>query len=181
LHWHAYISPLSCPHLSKHLFRLCRAVAPHVKLQICLVSEVYGRRSIKLTLKIWKVHRFVIKSCHNQLPDLLICLIEIAHSVIDLLIQGAQNPTASTSPSTPSSPHPLRNSAATNPQPVPVPYKPDQLMRMKIAMRETEHPPRPRESVGYRDLQIEAEAMMLGRNEGTVRFLFAPPGFGMTV
>lgn len=43
-------------------------------------------------------------------------------------------------------------------------------------MRETEHPPRMREP-GFGDAQAEAEAMLLGRNEGTVRFLFAPPGF----
>lgn len=48
-------------------------------------------------------------------------------------------------------------------------------MRLKIAMRETEHPPRMRD-VGFADAQAEADAMLLGRNEGTVRFLFAPPG-----
>lgn len=54
-------------------------------------------------------------------------------------------------------------------------------MRMKIAMRETEHPQRYRESVGYADTQVDTEAMVLGRNEGTVRFLFAPPGYGAVV
>ena len=104
---------------------------------------------------------------------------EIAHSIIDLLIQGSQNSTANTSPSTPSSPHPTRNThpSNANAQPLPAPYKFDQLMRLKIAMRETEHPPRMRESTGFGDAQAEADAMLLGRNEGTVRFLFAPPGF----
>ena len=50
-------------------------------------------------------------------------------------------------------------------------------MRLKIAMRETEHPQRARDTLGFGDAQSEAEAMLLGRNEGTVRFLFVPPGF----
>ena len=105
--------------------------------------------------------------------------IEIAHMIIDLLIQGAQNSNVSTSPSTLSSPHPSRSSLAANlnAQPPPVPYKFDQLMRLKIAMRETEHPQRARDTLGFGDAQSEAEAMLLGRNEGTVRFLFVPPGF----
>ncbi|KIP08932.1 hypothetical protein PHLGIDRAFT_87416 [Phlebiopsis gigantea 11061_1 CR5-6] len=104
---------------------------------------------------------------------------EIAHMIIDLLIQGSQNSNVSTSPSTPSSPHPFRSSLAANlnTQPPPIPYKFDQLMRLKIAMRETEHLPRTRDTLGFGDAQSEAEAMLLGRNEGTVRFLFVPPGF----
>lgn len=60
----------------------------------------------------------------------------------------------------------------------PVPYKADQLMRLKIVMRETEHQPRPRQPLGTQDpsaLYGGDEASMLGRNEGTVRFLFGPP------
>ena len=55
-----------------------------------------------------------------------------------------------------------------------MPYKPDQLMRLKIVMRESERQPRPRESMG--DVNLDADAALLGRNEGTVRFMFAPPG-----
>lgn len=109
---------------------------------------------------------------HCQVEDLE----EIAHPIIDLLMQGGQN-AANTSPSTPSSPHPMRNPHSSNPQPQPVPYKPDQLMRLKIAMREVEHPPRPREPLWLGEMQAEEDAMMLGRNDGTVRFLFAPPTY----
>ncbi|KAI0070261.1 cyclin-like protein [Panus rudis PR-1116 ss-1] len=113
---------------------------------------------------------------------------EIAHAIIDLLIQASQNPLANTSPSTPSSPHPSRLSSHPSAsslsfgnsknEPPPVPYKPDQLMRLKIVMRETEHPPRQRESAALGEVKAETEAAMLGRNEGTVRFLFGPPGIG---
>ncbi len=42
-------------------------------------------------------------------------------------------------------------------------------------MRESERNPRPRERLGSGQLNAEDEAALLGRNEGTVRFLFAPP------
>jgi CTD kinase subunit beta len=110
----------------------------------------------------------------------------IAHAVLDLLIQGAQNPSANTSPRTPSSPSPHpspRNShissALPQSQPLVVPYKADQLIRLKIVMRETEHPPRPRQPLGNADpsaLYSGNDSSLLGRNEGTVRFLFGPPG-----
>ena len=48
-------------------------------------------------------------------------------------------------------------------------------MRLKIAMRENEHPPRSRTPIlvdGYHDFPDGADA--IGRNEGTVRFLFGP-------
>ena len=48
-------------------------------------------------------------------------------------------------------------------------------MRLKIAMRENEHSPRSRTPVlgdGYHDSPDGADA--IGRNEGTVRFLFGP-------
>ena len=48
-------------------------------------------------------------------------------------------------------------------------------MRLKIAMRETEHPPRVRDSPNWDDFEADVDAAALGRNEGTVRFLFAPP------
>lgn len=101
---------------------------------------------------------------------------EIAHAIIDLLIQVAQNPHASTSPRTPSSPHPNRISrSALRPEPPPVPYKSDQLMRLKIVMREQEYPPKLRDSAASGDLP---DAMSLGQNDGTTRFLFVPPGIG---
>ncbi|KAI0802054.1 cyclin-like protein [Irpex lacteus] len=106
---------------------------------------------------------------------------EIAHFIIDLLTQGAQNPQATTSPSTPASPHPTRNPHSSNTNSAalaPIPYKPDQLMRLKIAMRETEPPPRAREYPGWDEYEADMEASILGRNEGTVRFLFAPPHSG---
>ena len=109
---------------------------------------------------------------------------EIAHAIIDLLLQVAQNPSANTSPSTPSSPSPHpspRNQAFSgfNSQFTPVAYKADQLIRLKIVMREGEHAPRPRQPLGVTDPSAAYggdEASLLGRNEGTVRFLFGPPG-----
>jgi CTD kinase subunit beta len=110
--------------------------------------------------------------------------IEIAHAIIDLLLQVAQNPSANTSPSTPTSPSPHpspRNqpfSATQHSHLAPVPYKADQLIRLKIEMRETEHPPRPRQPVGSADASSfhgRGGNALLGRNEGTVRFLFRPP------
>lgn len=101
---------------------------------------------------------------------------EIAHSIIDLLIQGTQNPQLSTSPSTPASPHPSRNPHNTVPaiQPPAAPYKPDWLIRLKIVMREAERPMRMRGSMGEADL--DTDAADLGRNDRTTRFMFAPPG-----
>lgn len=116
---------------------------------------------------------------------ILTSLPAIAHAVIDLLIQAAQTPSANTSPRTPSSPsphpsprNPHLSSALPKPEPLPAPYKADQLMRLKIIMRETEHRPRARQPLGTQDpsaLYGGDEASMLGRNEGTVRFLFGPP------
>ncbi|KAJ8080487.1 RNA polymerase II C-terminal domain kinase beta subunit [Marasmius tenuissimus] len=108
----------------------------------------------------------------------------IAHTIVDLLTQGAQNPSANTSPRTPSSPSPhpsprdryLSSSSAGGSaqmvSPPFIPYKSDHLIRLKIAMREKDHEPLPRKS--YQDTEAEN---VLGRNEGTVRFLFEPPGF----
>lgn len=139
---------------------------------------------------------------------------QIAHEIIDLFVQVAQNPasgapSANTSPSTPSSP-PRHHSHSSQSHLQPhlqhpttsLPFKPDQLMRLKIAMRdrEAERPPRPplrtlrpgyamtgpvqnphNQNFGYGqgnghsgegpggDPAINEG---LGRNEGTVRFLF---------
>ncbi|KAK2465363.1 hypothetical protein APHAL10511_002717 [Amanita phalloides] len=114
---------------------------------------------------------------------------DIAHTILDLFIHVAQNPSANTSPSTPSSPSSnlptssshlhLSRSASMHQTPPPSPYKADQLIRLKIVMRETEHPRRPRQPLGSADpsaLYSGEDVALLGRNEGTVRFLFGPPG-----
>ncbi|OCH84912.1 cyclin-like protein [Obba rivulosa] len=104
---------------------------------------------------------------------------EIVHAILDLLTAAAQNPLANTSPATPSSPspHPSRSQhyASLHSQ-QPAPYKADQLIRLKIVLRESEHERRLRESAVPKELHAETEASLLGRNEGTVRFLFGPPG-----
>ena len=132
---------------------------------------------------------------------------EIAHEVIDLFAQVAQNPSSgvpstNTSPSTPSSPpRYLPHSSQSQPQyqTASLPFKSDQLMRLKIAMRdrEAERPPRPPlktlrpgyamtgvvpgPNLGYGQGNGHAGdgpggdpaiSEGLGRNEGTVRFLF---------
>ncbi|KAF9444338.1 cyclin-like protein [Macrolepiota fuliginosa MF-IS2] len=106
---------------------------------------------------------------------------DIAHTLLDLMIHFAQNPSASTSPSTPSSPSPHHSGHHHHPHATQVqsPFNTDQLMRMKIAMRETEHPPRQRPSQGSIDaiyLWRPDVPNYLARNEGTVRFLFKPGG-----
>ncbi|TFK74848.1 cyclin-like protein [Pluteus cervinus] len=107
---------------------------------------------------------------------------DIAHTLLDLMIQGMQNSSANTSPSTPSSPHPhssSRNIHAHAAQLPPAPYNADQLIRLKIAMREHEHTPRVRQPLGNADptaVYAGEDSSTFGRNEGTVRFLFAPQG-----
>lgn len=110
---------------------------------------------------------------------------EIAHVLIDLLMQAAQNPSANTSPRTPSSPSPHpspRNQhypPSGPPHPPSVPYKSEQLLQLKITMRENEHPtrlPRPLASSDPSAMFGGNEVALLGKNEGTVRFLFGPPG-----
>ncbi|KAH7878081.1 cyclin-like protein [Lentinula edodes] len=104
----------------------------------------------------------------------------IAHVMVDLLIQRAQT-TANTSPATPSSPSPHpspRNAYLSSIQSNPTnPFNTDQLIRLKIAMRESDHDPRPRESWQDPDSASAVGREVIGRNEGTVRFLFEPPGF----
>ncbi|KAJ7368644.1 cyclin-like protein [Mycena albidolilacea] len=109
----------------------------------------------------------------------------IAHTVIDLLIQGAQSATQNTSPRTPSSPSPHPSPRTPHPliepQAASVPYNADQLIRLKIAMRQTEHSQRVRQPLGNADpsaLYSGDDVGLLGRNEGTVRFLFGPPDAG---
>lgn len=136
---------------------------------------------------------------------------EIAHEIIDLFVQIGQNPasgapSANTSPSTPSSP-PRHLSHSSQPHSqhlaTSLPFKSDQLMRLKIAMRdrEAERPPRPSSNTvrpGYATTGSVLNPYNtnnwgygqgnghpgevpggdpainegLGRNEGTVRFLF---------
>jgi len=100
----------------------------------------------------------------------------ISHALLDLLISQIQNPSANTTPNTPSSPSPHISRAALHIA-APASHTSDQLMRLKIAMRETEHPPRSRTPLladGSHDSPDGADA--IGRNEGTVRFLFGPNG-----
>ncbi|EIW79195.1 cyclin-like protein [Coniophora puteana RWD-64-598 SS2] len=111
---------------------------------------------------------------------------EIAHLTLDLLIQAAQNPSANTSPRTPSSPSPHPSpmhafSGQSGHAPaVQIPYKADSLIQLKITLRENEAAEqralRPVDGAARADVRaaIANEANMLGRNEGTVRFLFAP-------
>ncbi|EAU86072.2 hypothetical protein CC1G_07151 [Coprinopsis cinerea okayama7 len=109
---------------------------------------------------------------------------DIAHTVLDLFIQSSQNPSANTSPSTPSSPHPHSSSHRQQlPQILQSPWKPEQLIRLKIAMREKELPRKPPQPMDMQSdlntaLQRSAAAATNygGKNEGTVRFLFGPPG-----
>lgn len=102
---------------------------------------------------------------------------EIAHVLIDLLIQAAQNPLANTSPRTPASPSPHpspRNqhlSSTGTPQPPPIPYKADQLIRLKIMMRQNEHPLRPQQPLGSADpseLYNGNDIAMLGDRKSVV-------------
>ncbi|RDB18047.1 CTD kinase subunit beta [Hypsizygus marmoreus] len=114
------------------------------------------------------------KKFKSQVEDLE----DIAHTVIDLILQGVQNPSANTSPSTPSSPAPHLSSRHQHPSQShvqPPPYNADQLIRLKIDMRRNEHPPRPRQPLGSADPSALYRGDDLGRNEGTVRFLFGPP------
>lgn len=142
---------------------------------------------------------------------------EIAHEIIDLFVQVAQNPTSSapstnTSPSTPSSPprHPPHSSQShaqhhhvIHHPTTSLPFKPDQLMQLKIAMRDREAARQPRpppqtlrpgypmtgliqnpysnQNLGYGQGNGHPSEGSggdpalnegLGRNEGTVRFLF---------
>jgi len=144
-----------------------------------------GRRSLKRKLTTLKVKPCTTIYCSFLfngvllIPRLFLSFVgnqAISHALLDLLISQTQNPSANTTPNTPSSPSPHVSRGAHNVV-VPPSYSSDQLMRLKIAMRETEHPPRSRTPIlgdGYHDLPDGADA--IGRNEGTVRFLFGPHG-----
>ena len=56
------------------------------------------------------------------------------------------------------------------------PWKPDYLIRLKIAMREREHTSRERAPLLGRGSEAEKQYEILGRNEGTIRYLFGPGG-----
>ena len=115
--------------------------------------------------------------CARSLNTPTLFHLAISHALLDLLISQTQNPSASTTPNTPSSPSPhISRAAAALHIAAPSPHTSDQLMRLKIVMRETEHPARSRTPVlgdGYHDPD---GSDAIGRNEGTVRFLFGPNG-----
>lgn len=55
-------------------------------------------------------------------------------------------------------------------------------MKLKIALRQTEHPPLPRQKPTDTTAQILKGDSGLGRSDGTIRFLFEPPnieGYGI--
>lgn len=171
-----------------------------MKFQRFLRDMAAGRRIIKHVLKISKVCRTQgIYTLHSLLTKRIVT--EICHYLLDLLIQAAANPSATASPSTPSSPSPYAYSPRAPPapgthplhaiqnqhvninavQPPPMPFKHDMLMRLKIHLRENEHPARPRESDGIVSgddarevLEKSGDTSGLGKNEGTVRFIFGP-------
>ncbi|KAL1667449.1 cyclin-like protein [Schizophyllum commune] len=100
----------------------------------------------------------------------------IAHALIDLIGQGLQNPATKPSPRTPSSPSATASTAPG--KATPRLYDADQLLRLKIKLRETEHEPRARNPIGRADPTAghrSDDIAMLWRNEGTVRFMFGPP------
>ena len=121
----------------------------------------------------------------------------ICHELLDLLIYVAQNTSTSTStthsPSTPSSPPrtPHQRSShlpLTQQQkqssfvPDAPPYKHDFLLRLKIKLRDEEWPEKSRTQLTENNKKHawvdpiieEGETGRLGKNEGTVRFVFGP-------
>jgi CTD kinase subunit beta len=58
-------------------------------------------------------------------------------------------------------------------------------MRLKITMRQSEHPDRRRNSMmPYPEVngtQTSIDTALMGKNEGTIRFLFRPPGLAEPV
>ncbi|KAF7314439.1 Cyclin N-terminal domain-containing protein [Mycena kentingensis (nom. inval.)] len=109
----------------------------------------------------------------------------IAHTLLDLLNHVAQTQSQNTSPRTPSSPSPHMNPTPRTPHPLveqtAVQWPSDQLTRLKIELRGREHLPRQRQPLGSADpsaLYNGDDVGLLGRSQGTVRFLFGPPGTG---
>jgi CTD kinase subunit beta len=119
---------------------------------------------------------------------------EIAHVTMDLLLhESSSSSSTHTSPSTPQSPSPYSHSHS-HPSPLPVqapspsfPHHLDHLTRLKIFMREKDVPRERKRSFEFGTSQgmkdgsgsgdkVIGEAEGLGKNEGTVRFLFGPPG-----
>ncbi|KAG9013567.1 hypothetical protein FRB90_005881 [Tulasnella sp. 427] len=128
---------------------------------------------------------------------------DIVHLLIDLLQTMSSNfPNSLTaSPNTPSSPSPysFQPLNPNNPNNLPLPFSSSasllssstSLTRLKIALKEREHEPRERMPLsqtdptagltpgsGDGDSGSGGSGNVLGKNEGTVRFLFSPPGSG---
>lgn len=112
--------------------------------------------------------------------------LEICHALLDLLITNSGTIQPNTSPTTPSSPspHPSPSQRASLPTP-PSNYSSAYLTRLKISLREKGNVPRPRVPLAKADPSAEYgvggsmagfEAEGLGKNEGTVRFLFGMDG-----
>ncbi|KAG8955834.1 hypothetical protein FRC04_006280 [Tulasnella sp. 424] len=131
---------------------------------------------------------------------------DIVHILIDLLQTMSSNfpSSVNASPNTPSSPSPY-SYHPFNPNNLPqssIPFSPSasaasllssstSLTRLKIALKEREHEPRERMPLSQTDPTAgltpgsgDGEVVSagggagLGKNEGTVRFLFGPPGSG---
>ncbi|KAG8907715.1 hypothetical protein FRB99_002511 [Tulasnella sp. 403] len=115
---------------------------------------------------------------------------DVVHAILDLLLSMSSNAPSSlnTSPSTPSSPSPHSTLAfAANPNASPnslsaiaVISNTASLTRLKIALKEREHEPRERIPLSRTDPTAgltpnSTETDGIGKNEGTVRFLFGPP------
>jgi len=118
---------------------------------------------------------------------------DIAHTFLDLLITYTQS-SSNTSPSTPSSPSPHLSRQPHLPQShlsqqqqqqhlSLYQYNADQLIRLKIFMRQTEHKPRPRMPWGFPGGESaeggtikSGSSNVMGQNEGTTIFSFFPPG-----
>lgn len=86
---------------------------------------------------------------------------DFAHTLLDLVHLHTLNPSANTSPSTPSSPSPHLSKSTSSVSGLraavaaansiggdPYPYKSDALLNLKIAMRNREHAPRSRRGLG---------------------------------
>ncbi|KAF9565752.1 hypothetical protein CPC08DRAFT_629403 [Agrocybe pediades] len=108
---------------------------------------------------------------------------DIAHTVLDLFIQFTQIQSTNASPSTPSSPSPnlpIREKYNLHALQLQHPFKPDQLIQIKITLREREsenHPIRKRKRVkASAEKSTQYSNENIGQNEGTVRFMFFPPG-----
>jgi CTD kinase subunit beta len=183
LQYPPHVVALACIYLAALLstFEQTETHAPHNNHEIVATLRDHGPWEVKFQAQVDDLEgerTFSDAICLRSLtvrtsspPNLA-----ISHALLDLLISQTQNPSASTTPNTPSSPSPHISRAALHIA-APAPHTSDQLMRLKIVMRETEHPPRNRTPTlgdGFHDFPDGADA--IGRNEGTVRFLFGPNG-----